>query len=150
MNVNAVLMLLGGLVIVALALGVVIRATQTRVRTAKPGATAEILEIASIDADRFGGRLTLVQFSTETCSRCPATARTLRAASEPHEGVAHIEVDVTHRDDLIKRFSILRTPTVLVLDEHRRLRSRVSGPIGISQAQELLNEHLAHPERSYA
>lgn len=150
MQANAVIVVLAALVVASLGLGWVLHLTRTRVCT--PRAThPELLRPEAIGAPggepvRFGERLTLVQFSTETCARCPATARTLSRAAGSHTGVAHVEVDVTTRDDLISRFNILRTPTVLILDDAGRLRTRVSGPISAAQATQLVDLALA-PER---
>ena len=151
MNLNATVLVLVALVAAALLLGLLVRGTQTRGlraprKAGSPG--AERLEPSVFASEggpaaAFGARLTLIQFSTEFCARCPATARTLSAEARAHRGVEHLEVDVTRRDELIERFSILRTPTVLVLDEAGRLRSRVSGPSGSALARALVDRHLA-------
>ena len=39
----------------------------------------------------------------------------------------HIEVDITNRLDLAKKFHILQTPTTLVLDHSGRITSRIGG-----------------------
>lgn len=163
MESNVVLALLGALVGTAFILGVVLRATQTRIRRApangkvkvlRTAEMADLAEAANVTGDRaadqdsleeveaFGSLLTLVQFSTETCARCPATARNLRTAASAHDGVTHLEIDVTRRDDLIQRYSILRTPTVLVIDGEQRIRARISGPISPSQASEIITGQL--------
>ncbi len=150
MQANVVVVVLAALVVASLGLGWVLHLTRTRVRT--PAAAdserlrPEAFTVPGSHVARFGERLTLVQFSTEMCARCPATARTLSRAADTHTGVAHVEVDVTTRDDLISRFNILRTPTVLILDGSGRLRTRVSGPISAAQATQLVDLALA-PER---
>lgn len=144
MDSNTVILILGGLIVTGLLLGVILRATQTRVRRSVDSKSehvgSEIFEEGARAPVPFGERLTLVQFSTETCARCPATARTLAAAASERSGITHIEVDVSRRDELIERFSILRTPTVLVIDAQHRLLARVSGPVGAARARELLDE----------
>lgn len=145
METNVMWWLLAGLVALALVLGAVVRATQTRVRTAADATDAispEVFAAPGLGAPEFGERLTLVQFSTTTCARCPSTARSLRRASDAHAGVRHVEVDVTTRDDLIARFAIRRTPTVLILDADGRLRARASGPVTTEHANELVEAHL--------
>lgn len=149
MESNTALLILVGLVALATSLGVLIRRTQTRVRrigaSAASAASAVPPEALAAEGEAppaFGERLTAVQFSSETCARCPATARALRAAAGAHRGVAHIEVDVTHRDDLISRFALLRTPTVLLLDADGGPVARVTGPLGLPQAASLLDAHL--------
>lgn len=71
----------------------------------------------------------------------PASARNLAQAAAAIAGVRHTEIDVSHRDDLIRRFSILRTPTVLVLDAQHRIRARLTGPVGVQHARDLVAQH---------
>lgn len=153
-NAMVVVLALAGLVVGATLLGLLLRAKQTRVRsTASDDAADRIRPVdlaaptgetpgATPAAPEFGERLTLVQFSTETCARCPASARSLSGAADAFDGVRHVEIDVTHRDDLIRRFSVLRTPTVLVLDAQHRLRARVSGPVSAQHARDLVEAHV--------
>jgi thiol-disulfide isomerase/thioredoxin len=77
----------------------------------------------------LGSRATLVQFSTEFCSSCPGTRRVLSGLAAEQEGVGYLDVDVTHRSDLVRRFSILQTPTTLVLDRHGVVRTRIGGAV---------------------
>jgi hypothetical protein len=42
-------------------------------------------------------------------------------------GVAHVEIDAESHLDLVRRLSIHRTPTVLVLDAGGRIARRASG-----------------------
>lgn len=150
-NVFVVILALAGLVVTATLLGLLLRAKQTRVRSSDSATAAERIRPIDfadprethLDAPEFGERLTLVQFSTETCARCPASARSLSGAADAVDGVRHVEIDVTHRDDLIRRFSVLRTPTVLVLDAQHHLRTRVSGPISAQHARELVEAHAS-------
>lgn len=154
-NAMVVVLALAGLVVGATLLGLLLRAKQTRVRPASADDAAERIRPAdlappigetpgaTLAAPEFGERLTLVQFSTETCARCPASARSLAGAADAIDGVRHVEIDVTHRDDLIRRFSVLRTPTVLVLDAQHRLRARVSGPVSAQRARELVEAHAS-------
>ncbi|AUG75021.1 Thioredoxin [Kitasatospora sp. MMS16-BH015] len=76
----------------------------------------------------LGARVTLVQFSTTRCAACPPARRLLHDLATTTPGATHIEIDAETRPDLVTRFGILRTPTVLVLDPHGRLVGRASGP----------------------
>ena len=76
---------------------------------------------------RFGKKITFLQFSSEFCSQCVTTAKTFRELEQQSSDTLHIEVDVTQRLDLAKKFSILQTPTTLVLDAQGRITSRISG-----------------------
>ena len=75
----------------------------------------------------FGDAATIVQFSTEFCARCPATARLLDGIAGDTSGTRHVEVDLTRRADLAGRFQITQTPTVLLLDADGVVRARFSG-----------------------
>lgn len=74
-----------------------------------------------------GSRATLVQFSTEFCARCPQVRRMLRSYASSHDGVRHIEVDLTHRPDLSARYRVLQTPTTFLVDDAGRVRARFHG-----------------------
>ncbi|GGO96326.1 TlpA family protein disulfide reductase [Wenjunlia tyrosinilytica] len=75
----------------------------------------------------LGTRATLVQFSSAFCQPCRATRRVLADVASMVEGVTHIEVNAEARLELVRALSILRTPTVLVLDADGALVRRASG-----------------------
>lgn len=91
-----------------------------------------------LPASTLGPSATLVQFSTEYCSRCPGTALQLAGVAARYEGVRHVEVDLTHRADLADRFRVLQTPTTLILDA----RGHASARIGGVPRLEAVHEHL--------
>ena len=72
-------------------------------------------------------RGTLVQFSSKVCQYCGPTRRLLAELADRH-AVSFVEVDAEDRLDLARRLSVLRTPTVLLLDPEGRITHRVSGP----------------------
>ncbi|MFC4530208.1 TlpA family protein disulfide reductase [Sphaerisporangium dianthi] len=75
----------------------------------------------------LGERATLVQFSSAFCQPCRATRRVLSEVSGMVPGVRHVEIDAESRLDLVRRFDVLRTPTVLVLDHEGRVVKKASG-----------------------
>jgi thiol-disulfide isomerase/thioredoxin len=85
-----------------------------------------------------GYRATLVQFSTPMCAKCPGTARLLAQVASEHTHVVHVEVDASERLDLARRFDIMRTPTVLVLDTDGRVVARMNGAPTHMQATQAL------------
>ncbi|SFS01581.1 hypothetical protein SAMN04487846_1486 [Microbacterium sp. cf046] len=87
----------------------------------------EVIEPARLGADSLGSTATLLQFSTELCSRCPGVHRTLAAVADGREGVSHLDIDLTHRPDIAKHFHILQTPTTLVLDRAGVVQTRFGG-----------------------
>lgn len=115
---------LAALVLLATGLGLLQRSRSGRLRAASGEAvTAEQLGIAA----PLGTRATLVQFSTPTCAQCPGTARLLAGIAAEHDGVAHLEVDLTRHPDVADRFAVLQTPTTLLVDADRRIRARIGG-----------------------
>lgn len=101
--------------------------------TAAPDLTAEDLGVP------LGSAATFVQLSSEACAPCRSTAAVLRALAAERPGVAHVEVRAEERLDLVRRFSVLRTPTVLVLDGSGTVRGRMSGATTRTQAVDALD-----------
>ena len=131
MNPAAALLVVVLLVALTTALGLVWRRRQGRVTGANANADAvTIAELGLPSSDSppaFGAEATLLQFSTEFCARCPGTSTLLRQVADARTGVRHVDVDLTHRADLARRFNVLQTPTTLVLDRAGRVRARVGG-----------------------
>lgn len=84
-----------------------------------------------LGADRLGGELgeraTLVQFSSAFCAPCRATRRILGEVADLVPGVTHIEIDAEAHLDLVRELSVLKTPTVLVLDADGHVVRRAGG-----------------------
>ncbi|MFC5859187.1 hypothetical protein [Agromyces flavus] len=101
MDVLAALVAGVGLPLAALAAGFAWKSRDGRVRrvTGEPPSTASVARRDAADlglgGDRLGAEATLVQFSTEFCSRCPSTAKALEDLARGYEGVRHVEVDLT-------------------------------------------------------
>jgi thiol-disulfide isomerase/thioredoxin len=75
----------------------------------------------------LGERATLVQFSSAFCAPCRATRRVLDDVTGMVEGVRHVEIDSEAHLELVRRLSILKTPTVLVLDADGAIVRRAAG-----------------------
>lgn len=126
-----------GLVAVATGLGLIWRRRQGRVRVG----AAEVIRPADVASSvPFGEHATLLQFSTDFCSRCPGTHRLLSAVADARPDVVHLDIDLTHRADLANRFAIMQTPTTIVLDGSGRIRARISGVPDRSQLNRRLDE----------
>ncbi len=125
------LILLAALVLAALAAGIWFKLSNGRSKSVRAGEVVDLAELGAVKdgepVTRFGKKITFLQFSSEFCSQCVSTARTLRDLELHGDGVLHIEVDITNRLDLAKKFSILQTPTTLVLDAQGRITSRIGG-----------------------
>ncbi len=110
----------------------------------------EIVEPERLGADSLGETATLLQFSTELCSRCPGVHRTLSGLAAGHQGVRHLDIDVTHRPDIAKHFHVLQTPTTLILDRDGVVQTRFGGAPSRSvvelELQRLLTATTETPE----
>lgn len=98
---------------------------------------AKVREVATtehVDPEDFGvsqlGKLgTVVQFSTEYCSRCPGVRRQLENLVSARSGIDLIHVDVTADAALATKYQLLQTPTVLLIAKDGRPTTRLSGAI---------------------
>ncbi|MCS5719632.1 thioredoxin family protein [Herbiconiux sp. CPCC 205763] len=143
MNLLVVIAFLIGLVAVSTLVGFAWKSRQGAARAvaAQPSVPPELFDAAAgTTPPRFGERATLVQFSTEFCSGCPATRRVLAEISTRTSGVSYLDVDVTHRPDLVQRFSILQTPTTLILDRDGVVRTRIGGAVRRAVVETRLKE----------
>lgn len=104
--------------------GAVIRWQQGR---PQPTIEHEVIEPSRLGAEALGERATLLQFSTDTCGKCPAVHRTLFDVAAGHEGVTHLNVDLTHRPDIAKHFHVVQTPTTFILDSNGAVQTRFGG-----------------------
>ncbi|GIG29605.1 thioredoxin family protein [Cellulomonas marina] len=98
------------------------------VRARRSGRVRAVVGADALAAHEVGGlgrRATVVQFSSVACSPCRAT-RVLLAPLDD-EDVRVVELDAEEHLALTRRLSVLRTPTVLVLDAAGRVVHRVSG-----------------------
>jgi len=129
MTVETAVGVVVGILILATIIGVVLRHVTGRARFAGDTIRKSRLradDLASVSG--YGSAATLVQFSTPTCARCPATRRLLDAVADHHEGVRRIEIDLAEHPGLASRFNVLQTPTVLLVDGSRIVRTRFGGP----------------------
>jgi len=82
----------------------------------------------------LGERATFLQLSSEVCSACRATHRVLSAVAAEQPGVVHVELDAAAHLDLVRRLSVLRTPTTVVLAHDGTVVGRISGATDRHQA----------------
>ena len=115
--------LAAALLVLATVIGVTLRRRDGRRRDA--GSLR--FDPADASFSELGSRATLVQFSTEMCARCPQVRRMLGAIASADDGLAHIEVDLTHRPDLSSRYRVLQTPTTFLVDRAGVVRARFNG-----------------------
>ncbi|MFE5673381.1 thioredoxin family protein [Agromyces sp. NPDC056523] len=144
-----------GLPLAALAAGFAWKARDGRVRSVAAGhvttagGSRRVADDLGLGGDRLGADATLVQFSTEFCSKCPATARALVDLAGGYDGVRHVEVDLTRDPALADRFHVTQTPTVLVLDADGRAAGRIAGVPRTPELRALIDDltgrnHVPH------
>ncbi len=127
MDVIGALWVLTALLAVTVGAGAYVRWQQNRPRREVRG---EVVDPRRLGAPALGENATLLQFSTEMCSRCPGVHRTLGAIAQEHPGVVHLDVDLTHRPDIAQHFHVLQTPTTLILDRDGVVQTRLGGTPG--------------------
>ena len=114
-----------GLVVISTAIGLLVRAREGRVREVRTFRQVIPADLGS--TEKLGSSVTLLQFSTQMCAKCPATRELLHKTADARAGVRHIDIDVTHRPDIANDFNILQTPTTLVLDSSGAIAARIGG-----------------------
>ncbi|MCM3697405.1 thioredoxin family protein [Microbacterium oleivorans] len=144
MELLPAIVVLTALLVVTVGIGLVLRRQQNRPRAVDPH---EVVEPTRLGAERLGEKATLLQFSTEMCSRCPGVHRTLREIADDRDGVLHLDVDLTHRVDIAKHFQVLQTPTTLILDRHGVVHSRFGGTPGRQVVEMELDRVTAGADR---
>nr|WP_243845460.1 thioredoxin family protein [Microbacterium halimionae] len=117
--------MLAALVLVAASVGIITRHRSSRKRRV---IVADITP-AEVDLTVLGEVATVVQLSTEFCSRCPGVRRALTKTFEGYGDVVYTDVDLTHRPQLASQLRVLQTPTVLVVDAHGRVAARYAGTV---------------------
>ena len=138
------IILIAAVVLAALVAGLVWR---SRTGRSKKVSNGQQIDLAQLGASKngqpitaFGERLTFLQFSSEFCSQCVQTARVYKDLEQHSEGILHIEVDITNRIDLAKKYNILQTPTTLVLDASGRVTSRIGG----TAKEQTIKDEIGH------
>lgn len=154
MTVAAAVAVLVGVLALATALGLLLRARTGRARPTRTNdtrtTTTDPTTADLAPAEAFGTEATLVQFSTPTCARCPATRRQLDALTAEHPGVTRLEIDLAERPELARRFAVMQTPTVLLLDRGRAVHTRFGGPPRPAELTAALDTVLTAPRAATA
>jgi thiol-disulfide isomerase/thioredoxin len=91
-----------------------------------PDDPADLLTAADLGVP-LGRTATVVQFSSEFCAPCRAAERVITDVVDGLDGVDYVDLDSEQKLDLIRRFNILRTPTVVVTDAGGRIVARTAG-----------------------
>jgi thiol-disulfide isomerase/thioredoxin len=106
--------------------------------------TAQVLTPADLGTE-LGERATLVQFSSAFCSPCRATRVLLTDIATKVDGVVTVDIDAEEHLEMVRRFGIMRTPTVLVLDADGVVSTRASGLPRREQVLAALGQAVGDP-----
>lgn len=124
--------LLVGAVAAALAVGLLLRAREGKVRTVERSEAPTDSRLALLSAAGVsGGNPVLLHFSADWCGPCAAVRRVAgqvieRLAGSPVPPV-EIELDIDEYPALARELGVMSLPTTFVLDRDRAERFRVSG-----------------------
>jgi thiol-disulfide isomerase/thioredoxin len=122
--------LLAAVLVASVAFGLWRRSRDGRLRSTEDSSRGgESLQVVTAQdvGHPLGSAATFVQFSSAFCQPCRATRVLLETVVADRPGVVHIEIDAESHLELVRRFDVMRTPTVLVLDADGSLRGRASG-----------------------
>ncbi len=123
--------------VLATAVGVVVQRRNGRFRGVQP-LTDVLTAPGEPPLAVPGARATFVQVSAEHCAVCPSVARTLSEVAASTPGVAHVELRAEHNLDLVRRYDVRRSPTVLLVDAAGHVVARTSGAMSAAQARAAL------------
>ena len=115
---------LGVALLVTLAVALLLRARDGRVRAAAGGSGGWTLAEHAPDGP---DRVLLLQLSSPVCTPCRQTAAVLTELSGRTPGLVHVELDVADRPDVARELGVMRTPTVVAFDRDGAELLRVSG-----------------------
>lgn len=139
---------LGGLVVISTVIGLIVRSREGQLKKTDGLTRVDRFELGK--GVLFGTNATLLQFSTEFCTKCPGTRTYLASVADQHVGVIHVDVDITNRQDLAQKFNIMQTPTTLILDDSGAIAGRIGGAPRPEAVNTALKIALRRDHDSYA
>lgn len=116
-------LVLGSVALLAAVVAGVLALVNGRFRRRERG---QVLTAAELGVE-LGTRATLVQFSSAFCSPCRATRTLLQDVTGGLDDVAYVDIDAESHLDLVRQLGILRTPTVVVLNQAGVVVRQASG-----------------------
>lgn len=125
MDLSLVLLILGGLVLLSTVIGLAVKTAEGRIKKSDGLTTIQAQELG--ESIQLGQTATLLQFSSEFCTKCPGTRKFLAEEAKLHPGVKHLDIDITNRPDLSQKYNILQTPTTFILDDSGTVAARIGG-----------------------
>lgn len=131
-----------GALVVATALGLLLRSREGRIKatgsaaptTGLPAPVAAVLDPSA--------PITLVQISTTFCAPCRQAGTLLTGLAGSVAGLRHVELDVTDQPAVATTLGVLRTPTTLALTPDGTELLRVGGVPKRDELLAALRPHL--------
>ena len=123
--------------VLATAVGLAVQLRNGRFRSVQPLAGAPAVPRETVLAVP-GARATFVQLSAEHCAVCPSVARVLSEVAAGTPGIAHVELRAEENLDLVRRYDVRRSPSVLLVDADGHVVARTSGAMTGAQARAAL------------
>ncbi|MGH3431889.1 MAG: thioredoxin family protein [Thermocrispum sp.] len=129
-----------GVLAAGLLAGFVLQAREGRIRG---GSDKPARELPAPVTEALGPGVTLVQISTTFCAPCRHARARLGAMAEQHDGLRHVDLDVTHEPEVAHALGVLRTPTTIAYTASGEELLRVSGLPEAPALLGALEPHLA-------
>ncbi|HEU0257680.1 MAG TPA: thioredoxin family protein [Microbacteriaceae bacterium] len=131
MGIVTAALVTGAVLVVATVAGLVWRAHTGRVTDVSGRAESELTGLLGFVSGPApaepGTAATLLQFSTDHCAACGPTRRVLGRVASEHDGVTHLDINLTPYPELARRLNIMQTPTTFLFDGAGRVRGRIGG-----------------------
>ena len=116
----------------AAAFGIYRQRNEGKVKTIEPSVLPKPVDHG---IGELGDRGTILQFSSAFCQPCKAAKIISKDIANIVPGVKHIDVDAESNLDLVRKFNVMRTPTIFVLNKDGQVSAKISG---VPRKEELL------------
>ena len=116
----------------AAAFGIYRQRTEGKVKAIEPSVLPKPVDHG---IGELGERGTILQFSSAFCQPCKAAKIISKDIANIVPGVKHIDVDAESNLDLVRKFNVMRTPTIFVLNKDGQVSAKISG---VPRKEELL------------
>jgi thiol-disulfide isomerase/thioredoxin len=121
-----------GVLVVASAFGFYWRSQQGKLKS--PSKIHNFVTKDEIGID-LASRVTIVQFSSAFCSPCKATAQIISTLTKDMDDVKFVQIKSEENLQLVEKFDIKSTPTVIFFNTHA---IEVGRAVGIPTSQQVL------------
>lgn len=128
-----------GVLLAGVLAGLALRAREGRIRG---GSGEPSDELPAPVAEALQPDITLVQISTTFCAPCRHARVRLADLADLHDGLHHVELDVTHQPEVAHAVGVMRTPTTIAYTSAGAELLRVSGVPDTNTLLDALQPHV--------